>query len=122
METKSNLTKRIIKCCFEVHNKLGPGFNEKVYQEALKISLKESGLHCEEEKEFSIFFKDSTVGTLKVDLIIENHVIVELKSVAGKLPEVFKSQLLSYLKVSKLRIGLLVNFGNNSCQIKRLIF
>ena len=61
------------------------------------------------------------VGTFKLDLIIEDKVIVELKAVTGYIPEVFKYQVLSYLKVSGLHVGLLINFGNKSCQVKRFV-
>ena len=61
------------------------------------------------------------MGSLIVDLIVENRVIVEIKAVIGNMPEVFKQQLFSYLKIANLKVGLLINFGNSSCKIKRLI-
>jgi len=122
MEERDPLTERIIACCFKVHSELGPGFNEKIYHNALILALKEGSLRYETEKEFIVYFQDKKIGALKLDLIVENKVIVELKSLTGNIPEVFKYQVLSYLKVSNLHVGLLVNFGNKSCQIKRFMF
>ncbi|MBU1888419.1 MAG: GxxExxY protein [Candidatus Omnitrophica bacterium] len=119
MENKDPLTKRIIACCFRIHNELGPGFNEKIYRRALKIALKEEGLECETEKEFQVFFQNKKVGSLRLDLIVENRVIVETKALPSNIPDVFMYQVLSYLKVSGLNVGLLVNFGNKSCHVKR---
>lgn len=116
------LTERIIACCFKVHSELGPGFNEKIYHNALKIALRETNLEYQTEKEFQVIFQNKKVGSLKLDLIVEGKVILEVKALAVNIPEVFKYQLLSYLKVSNLHIGLLVNFGNKSCQVKRFMF
>lgn len=122
MEEKDALTEKIIACCFKVHSALGAGFPEKIYQNALILSLKAHGLKNEAEKEFNVFFNDKKVGSLKSDLIIDNKVIVEVKAVTGIMPVVFKQQLISYLKISGLHVGLLVNFGNESCQVKRYMF
>ena len=121
MEDRDPLTERIIACCFKVHNELGPGFIEKIYHKALIMALKEEALKCETEKEFTVFFQDKKVGCLKLDLIVDDKVIVEVKALTSHVPDVFKYQLLSYLKVSGLNVGLLVNFGNKSCQIKRFM-
>ena len=122
MEDKDLLTEKIINCCFKVHNELGPGFKERIYHNALKLFLDEKGLKYETEKAFEVNIKGEKVGNLKLDLIVENKVVVELKAIVGYIPEVFKYQILSYLKVSKLNVGLLINFGNKSCQVKRFIY
>lgn len=116
------LTERIIASCFKVHSELGPGFNEKIYHNALIISLKKEGLKCETEKEFTVYFESKRVGFLKLDLVVEDKVVIEIKALAANMPDVLKYQVLSYLKVSGLRVGLLINFGNKSCQIKRFMF
>ena len=120
-EQRDTLTEKIIGCCFEVHSELGPGFNERIYQNALIIALKEAGLTFETEKDFQVSYEEKKVGSLRLDLIVEDRVIIEIKAVTGKLPAIFKYQLLSYLKVTNLRVGLLVNFGNKSCQVKRFM-
>jgi len=122
MKINDTLTERIIGCCLNVHRELGPGFNEKIYHNALKLSLEQAGLFYQTEKEFDVYYQKRQVGNFRVDLVVENKIIVEIKSLAGNTPAIFASQLLSYLKVSKLHTGLLVNFGNKSCQIKRLVF
>ncbi|MCH8316966.1 MAG: GxxExxY protein [Bacteroidetes bacterium] len=121
-EERDPLTEKIIACCFTVHNELGPGFPERIYHNALKIVIKEDGLTYESEKEFDIYFKDLKIGKFRCDLVIGNKVIVEIKSVTDKMPILFHYQLLSYLKASKIKTGLLVNFGNKSCEIKRLSY
>jgi GxxExxY protein len=114
------LTERIIGCCFKVHSTLGPGFNEKIYSNALQHQLSKEYLNFVAEKEFNVQFDGVLVGKFRCDLFIEEKVIVELKSVTGFIPKLFQSQLLSYLKASKIKTGLLINFGNPSCEIKRL--
>jgi GxxExxY protein len=120
MEEES-LTKQIIGCCFKVHQELGPGFKEKIYHTALKLEFKQERLRFQTEKEFEVSYLDQRVGTSRADLVVEDKVVLEIKSLEGKVPMVFEYQLLSYLKASGLRIGLLVNFGNKSCQVKRLV-
>jgi len=115
------LTEKIIGCCFEVHKHLGPGFLEKVYSKALQHQLQLEGLAFEAEKEFLLYFKEKCIGSFRCDFFIENKVIVEIKSFTGiYTPVLFQKQLLSYLKASNIKTGLLINFGNVSCSIKRL--
>lgn len=121
MENRDPLTEKNIAGCFKVHSELGSGFNERIYHNALKMVLNEEALEYQTEKEFPVYFKNKRIGSLILDLIIEGKVIIEVKSLAGNIPEVFKRQLLSYLKASKMHVGLLVNFGNKSCQIKRFM-
>ncbi|WP_316831232.1 GxxExxY protein [Pedobacter aquatilis] len=117
---KDTLTQKIIGCCYEVHNQLGPGFLEKIYVNALKIKLQQAGLNYIAEKEFNVIFENIIIGKFRCDLFVEDKVIVELKSVTGYQPKLFQSQLISYLKASKIKTGLLINFGNSSCEVKRL--
>jgi GxxExxY protein len=114
------LTEKIIGCCFFVHTELGPGFTEKIYANALQIKLVQEHLSFVAEKEFIVRFENTQVGKFRCDLLIENSVIVELKSVTGYQPKLFQNQLISYLKASKIKTGLLINFGNTSCEVKRL--
>ena len=121
MESRDPLTERIIACCYKVHSELGPGFNEKIYHTALKLSFNQEGLEHETEKRFEVYYQGKKVGHFIVDLVVENKIIVEIKAVTGNIPDVFKYQMLSYLKASNLKVGLLVNFGNKSCQVKRFM-
>ena len=116
------LTEKIIACCFEVHKQLGPGFPEKVYHNSLKILFSDRKIDYVSEKEFGVFFNNKKVGDFRCDLLVEQKVIVELKSVTGIMPILFRNQLISYLKASKIKTGLLINFGNKSCEIKRVSY
>ena len=118
---KDELTERIIGCCFAVHRELGPGFPEKIYHAALQLALKKAGVGCEGGRRFRVSFQGARVGEFQLDLLVENRVVVEVKAVTGMMPKVFAAQVLAYLKAAKLPIGLLVNFGNKSCQIRRLV-
>jgi len=122
MEPRDHLTRRIIACCYRVHSELGPGFNEKVYHSALNLAFEEVELKHETQKRFEVYYHSKKVGNFIVDLVVEDKIIVEIKAVTGNIPDVFKYQVLSYLKASALKVGLLVNFGNKSCQVKRLSF
>lgn len=121
MKDRDQLTERIIGCCFKIHRDLGPGFSEKIYQNALRLLLNQEGLRYQTEKEFEIFYLNKKVGSFRADLVVEEKVIVEIKSLAGNIPTLFQNQLVSYLKASGIHIGLLINFGNKSCQVKRLV-
>lgn len=115
-----SLTQKIIGCCYSIHNELGPGFPERVYANALKIILAKEGLKFEIEKEYIVKFDDIIIGKFRCDIVVENLVIVELKSVTGYQPKVFQNQLISYLTASRIKTGLLINFGNSSCEVKRI--
>ena len=117
---KDTLTGQIIACCYRVHTELGPGFREINYHNALKIALEESDLIYESEKVFEVYFSGIKVGTFFCDLMVEEKVIVEVKAVTGIMPVLFRNQVIAYLKASKLKTALLVNFGNKSCEVKRI--
>ncbi len=121
MTEKDLLTERIIGCCFKVHSELGPGFNERIYHNALELALIKEKLAYMRENAYKVSYQNVHVGNFKADMVIEDKVIVELKSLAGNIPKIFESQIVSYLKASELKVGLLVNFGNNSCQVRRFV-
>ena len=113
------LTKTILGSCFDVMNELGTGFLESVYKNALFIAIKEKGLTIEAEKRFEVIFRGRKVGLYVADLIVEGSVIVELKC-CDSLQGDHQAQLINYLKVSGILVGLLVNFGNRKVEYKRL--
>jgi GxxExxY protein len=115
------LTEKVIACAFKVHNSLGPGFNEKIYHSALNIALTEEKINFDTEKIFNVYFNSKQVGTLRLDLVVEDKVIVEIKALEGNVPKLFEYQVLSYLRASGLKVGLLINFGNQSCYVRRLM-
>ena len=112
--TNNELTYEIRGAIFDVYNELGPGLLESVYEEALVFELKERGLKVERQMEVPIRYKGNELKTpLRLDLLIENTIIVELKSVEEMKP-VFAKQLLTYLRLLDKRVGLLVNFSANN--------
>ncbi len=114
------ITSRIIKSCYTVHKELGCGFFEKVYQEALSIVMAEAGLQFEREKHLPIVFRGKTLDTDYVaDFVVDGKIILELKAVKDLEP-VYESQVINYLKATGLKVGLLINFGQKSIQVKRL--
>jgi GxxExxY protein len=114
-----DLTSKIIACAYKVHNTLGFGFLETVYQNALLIELKKAGLHTENEKKIKVYYQNQLVGDYAADIIVEDTVILELKSVKDLHPA-HSAQLINYLKATGIEIGLLINFAE-SVQIKRKI-
>ena len=115
-----DLTEKIIKCFYKVYDELGFGFLESVYENALIIELQNIGLKVENQKELEVFYKGFSVGKYRSDIIVENKVIIELKSI-NKLSKFHEVQLVNYLKATNIEIGLLVNFGEK-LNFKRKIF
>ena len=112
--TDNELTYQIRGAIFEVYNTLGPGLLESVYEEALVFELQQQGLQVARQMEVPISYKGNCLKTtLRLDLLIENRIIVELKSVEEMKP-VFAKQLLTYLRLLDKRVGLLVNFSSNN--------
>ena len=105
-----DLTEKIIGAAIEVHRILGPGLLESIYEESLSIELQLRGLKVGRQVELEVHYKGHTIKGLRIDVLVENQVIVELKSVS-KLPEVAQAQVLSYLKATGLKRALLINFG-----------
>ncbi len=120
-EERHPVTEEIIAACYRVHNELGPVFVERIYSRALQQALEKTDLSFETEKEYPVAFEGVRVGKFRADFVINDSVIVELKSLEGNIPKLHESQIISYLKASGIRTGLIVNFGNLKCQIRRLM-
>jgi GxxExxY protein len=118
---RDRLTANIIKACYQVHSQLGPGFIERIYVNALKIELAQLELCYSAGKEFTIKYGNQNIGKFRVDFLVDSKVIVEIKALEGRVPKIFESQVISYLKASGLNVGLLINFGNRSCEVRRLM-
>ena len=116
---QSELTRTVLGCCFEVMKALGPGFLERIYKNALLITMKEKGLQVETEKPFEVVFRNKVIGRYSADLVVEKTVIVELKCCENLVRE-HQAQLFNYLKVSGLPIGLLINFRRRKLEYQRL--
>jgi GxxExxY protein len=116
----SELTSRIIGCAMNVHSTLGNGFQEVIYQRALKYEFEDSGISVIREFEMPVFYKDRQVGTRRVDFLVENIVPVEIKAI-NCLEDAHIAQAINYLEAYNLEVGLLINFGAKSLEFKRFI-
>ncbi len=115
-----DLTSEIIGCFYNVYNKLGYGFLEKVYENALKYELEKKGFKVEKQRPIHVFYDETKVGEYFADLIVDDAVILELKA-AESLCEEHEYQLINYLKATNIEVGLLLNFGKKP-EIRRKIF
>ena len=114
-----DITYKIIGCAMKVHNTLGNGFQELIYQRCLAIELARAGLSFEREKEQAIFYDEIEVGTRRADFIVENIVVVELKALID-LEDVHMAQAKNYVAAYNFDTGLLINFGAPSLQYKKV--
>jgi len=114
------LTEKIIGMAIEVHKKLGPGFQERIYERALIYEFNKSKIRFSNQTSIKIVYEGIDIGKQKLDFIVEDQVILELKS-TSKIIDLFQAQLISYLKASDLRVGLILNFGRKILEIKRLV-
>lgn len=114
------LTDKVIGCCYKVYNVLGYGFLESVYEKALLIELNKTNLNAKAQQEVLVHYDGQIVGEFKTDILAEDVVIVELKSVR-MLAKVHEVQLVNYLAATQKDVGLLVNFGEKSVQVKRKV-
>jgi GxxExxY protein len=114
------LTEQIIGAAIEVHRRLGPGFLESVYEKALIIELKKRGLAVKDQVEFLIHYDNEEVGRHRLDLVVEDTIVVELKATRN-LDEIFFAIVRSYLKAAGRKHGLLLNFAKVTLEVKRVI-
>jgi len=116
------ITEKIIGAAYEVHKFLGNGFQELIYQRALAYEFGNKGLEYKREIEQQIYYKElaAPIGTRRADFVVEEKVLVEIKAIK-ELEDVHKAQILNYLRAYKLEIGLLINFGSKSLELKRFV-
>jgi GxxExxY protein len=117
-----DITEKIISCAIEVHSLLGPGLLENLYEEAMEHELKSRGIVYKRQKELEIKYKGNPTGNYRLDYLIENKMIIELKCVEA-IKGIHIAQVLTYLKAENLRVGLLINFHVNKLKegIRRVI-
>jgi GxxExxY protein len=118
-EAINGLTGTLIKCIIEVHKELGPGFLENIYKNALILELQKNGLTVETEKEIEIFYKGQSVGSYRLDIIVNNLIVLELKTVESII-KIHYAQLRSYLKASGCKTGFIVNFSLERADFRRV--
>lgn len=112
-------THKIIGCAMKVHSVLGNGFQEVIYQRALAIQMRKQGLGFVREMEMSIYYEGEIIGVRRVDFFVEEKIMVELKATI-ELNDIHLNQCRNYLEAYNLPVGLLINFGSNSLQYKRI--
>jgi len=118
MSVEDELTRRVIGCVMRVHRELGPGFLESVYKNALCIELSIEKIAHSTEAPVTVFYRNTKVGSFCADVLIENNLILELKSDEKIIPA-HEVQLVNYLKATGIDVGLLINFGSKSLDFKR---
>lgn len=119
-ELHADLTHKIIGCAMKVHRTLGNGFQEVIYQRCLAIELEKNGIYFEREQDIPIYYDGHNVGTRRADFLVENKVLVETKALVN-LEDVHLAQAMNYLEAYQLDVGLLINFGAQSLQFKRVL-
>ena len=115
------ITEAIIKSFYTVYNKLGYGFLEKVYENALLLEMRKSGLNCSKQVPIEVYYDETSVGNYFADILVEDRIILELKAGEGILIEEHELQLINYLKATDKEVGLLLYFGKKPV-FKRKIF
>jgi len=115
-----DLSYQIMAAIFEVHKTLGPGFIESVYEKALMMEVTSRGMNVDVQKVFDLTYKGKKIGNHRLDLIVEEKIVVELKTVERFAPH-HTAQLLSYLKASGYRLGILVNFSKAKVEYRRVV-
>lgn len=114
------LSYKLVGCFYNVYNKLGPGHKEEIYHKALKIEFDKQKIRYESKKKIKIEYEDKDVGTYEPDFVVEDKIILEIKSVLC-VPKVYELQLYYYLKGSNYRLGYMINFGADKIDIRRRI-
>ena len=114
------LTERIIGCAYAVYNKLGHGFLESVYNNSMMVELQRAGLKAVSQAPIDVFYEGVLVGQFLADILVENTVIVELKAVRA-LVATHEVQLVNHLTATGISIGLLINFGEKSVEVRRKV-
>ncbi|RCH54301.1 GxxExxY protein [Mucilaginibacter hurinus] len=116
----NDCTSMIIGCAMTVHSTLGSGFQEVIYQRALEIEMTAKNLTFSREMEMPIFYKEQLIGTRRVDFFVESEIMVELKAIT-QLEDIHLAQAINYLEAYNVKTGLLINFGSQRLQFKRLL-
>ena len=116
----NRITEAVIGCVMQVSNTLGSGFLEKVYENALAVECRRSGLAVVQQKAIQIRYRDVVVGDYIADLVVNDRVLVEVKAIK-LLDEVHAAQCMNYLKATNLNVGLLINFGRPKAEIRRIV-
>jgi len=118
--TGNDLTYRIIGAAMAVHNFIGPGYKEEVYEQALGVELRDRGIGVEQQFPVDVHYEDVKVGQFYLDLFVEGTVVLELKAFSHQLTDDDRAQVINYLKATQAPVGLLFNFGRRRLEWKRV--
>jgi len=116
----NDLSNRIIGIAIDIHKKLGPGFQEKIYEGALFREFRKSEIGYEKQKVIRVDYDGQSLGNQRIDLIVDEEIILEIKACTKIIP-IYRDQLISYLKTTDKRLGLILNFGRSKLEIKRVV-
>jgi GxxExxY protein len=116
----AEITEKVIGCAMRVHSYFGMGFPEIVYKRSLLVELENSGMHFKSEIEKDIYYQDKFIGKRRLDLIINDKVLIELKAIS-EIDKRCYNQIMNYLNIFNFEVGLLLNFGADSLQFKRFV-
>jgi GxxExxY protein len=119
-EELNDLSNRIIGIAIDIHKKLGPGFQEKIYEEALLTEFKKATIGFERQKVVRVDYEGQGLGNQRIDLILDGEVILEIKA-CTKIIQIHRDQVISYLKTADKKLGLILNFGRSKLEIKRVV-
>ena len=116
----NDLSNRVIGIAIDIHKKLGPGFQEKIYEGALFTELKKSGIGYEKQKVIRVDYDGQSLGNQRIDLLVDDEMILEVKA-CNKIVPIHRDQVISYLKTANKKLGLILNFGRSRLEIKRVV-
>ncbi|TVM04146.1 MAG: GxxExxY protein [Candidatus Brocadia sp. WS118] len=115
-----DLSYKIVGLAMQVHNKLGYGFLEKVYENALMVLFRREGVQSKQQAPITVYFEGEVVGDYYADILVEEEIILELKSSEGII-DAHRAQTLNYLKATKLQLAIILNFGNEKLEYERIV-
>jgi len=116
----NQLSHAIIGIAIDIHKKLGPGFQEKIYEEALLKEFQKSGIEYQRQKIVRVNYDGANLGNQRIDLLVDGEIILEIKACRKIIP-IFRDQVISYLKTADKKLGLILNFGRRRLEIKRVV-
>jgi GxxExxY protein len=114
------LSYKIVGCAMEVHSKLGSGFLEKVYENALMVLFRKEGIAAKQQTPIKVNFEGELVGEYYADILVDEKIILELKT-ADKIVDIHRAQILHYLRATGIKLGMILNFGNKNFEYERLV-
>ena len=115
-----DLSYKVVVVAMQVHNKLGYGFLEKVYENALMVLLRREGIQAKQQAPITVYFECEVVGDYYADILVEDKIILKLKSSEGII-DAYRAQTLNYLKATKLQLAIILNFGKEKLEYERIV-